>query len=68
MTKFYWNDTEQQSIDDAAEKGYANGEWLWIDELVKIKGVNVLNYRAIYFRTGVRELEQEFASIQRRLC
>lgn len=66
MTTFYWNDTEQQSIDDAVEKGYATGTWLWIDEVAKIKGVNVLDYEAIYFKTGVLELEQEFADIQRR--
>ncbi len=66
MTAFYWNDTEQQSIDDAADKGLANGTWLWIDAAAKIKGVNVLDYEAIYFKTGMIELEQEFAIIQRR--
>lgn len=66
MTTFYWNDTEAESITDAAEKGYADGTWLWIDEAVKLEGVNVLDYLAIYFKTGVRELEQAFAKIQRR--
>lgn len=66
MTRFYWVDTAQIAADDAAEKGYASGEWIFCIDAAALKAITVSDYQGIYMRTGVIELEQEFARIMRR--
>lgn len=66
MTRFYWVDTAELAADDAADKGYASGEWIWCATRDELAALTVSDYAGIYMRTGVMELEQEFARIMKR--
>lgn len=66
MTRFYWVDTAELAAADAAEKGYASGEWIFCATRAELVAVKVSDYAGIYLRTGMRELEREFAAIMRR--
>lgn len=66
MTRFYWVDTAEIAADDAAEKGYASDEFEFVATKAELDALTITDYEGIYMRTGMRELEREFAAIMRR--
>lgn len=65
MTTFYWTDTRQEAATDAALKGYSSNQWGFFGSMKDIGDKDLLDYAAVYFRTGINELEREFARIMR---
>lgn len=66
MTRFYWMDTQSEAATDAAEKGIASGKWIFCATRAELVAIKVADYDGIYLRTGIKELEQEFARIMRK--
>lgn len=66
MTRFYWVDTQEIAAAEAVIKGYGSGEWIFCATKAELVAVKVSDYQAIFMRTGVRELEQQFARIMKR--
>lgn len=63
MTAFYWVETKAQAQADAAYKGVSS--WVWFGSKEEMSGKNPLDFDAVYMRTGIMELEREFARIMR---
>lgn len=63
MTSFYWVDTKDLARADAEYKGV--DKWVWFGSKEEMIDKNPLDFEAVYMKTGIRELEQEFSRIMR---
>ena len=63
QTTFYWVDTREQAAADAAFKGVVS--WVWFGSKTEMDTKSPFDFEAVYLKTGVNELEREFARIMK---